>query len=277
MSDGRGFGDAFLGAANTLVERLGAYFPSIVAATLLLLAGWVLARLMRALAARGILLIDTLLPRLGLPAGASRIRAGRSSAVVGAVVFWAVLLVFATAAVQVLGLHAFTDWLGRLVQYLPTLALGLLIIAAGWVVSGFAADLVQAAALRLEPGQRRMLARIVRISILVGAILIGADQIGIRITFLAIFVGAIALTVGGGVAIAVGFGAREHVASLIAAQHARLAYGVGQSLRIGEHEGRLLEVTATSVILETPDGRVVIPARRLNELAVTVRSGADRG
>lgn len=277
MNDVRGPGDAVVNATSTMLERLASYLPSFVAAILLVLVGWILARMMRALAIRAALLVDTMLPRLGLPASVSRLRTARGSAVAGGVMFWVVLLFFVTAATQVLGLQAFTDWLAKLIDYLPTLAAGLLILAAGWLMSGFAADLVQATAKGLEPGQRDVLARIVRVSILVGAILVGADQIGIRITFLAIFVGAVAVTVGGGLALAVGLGAREHVANLIAAHQLRQAFAVGQILRIGEHEGRLLEVTATGVIIETTEGRVLLPARMFNVNPVTVVSRASNG
>ena len=273
----RGFGESLAAAGAALAERIAAYMPSVLAALLLLLVGWLLARLLRVLAARAVLLIDTLLPRLGLPASVTRVQAGRSSAVVGAVVFWAVVLAFVTAAAQVLGLHAFTDWLSRLVQYVPTLLVGVAILAGGWVLAFFAADLVLAAALRLEPGQRRTLARLVRLAILAGAILVAADQVGVRITFLAIFVGAIALTLGGAVAIAVGLGAREHVANLIAAHHLREAFAVGQVLRVGEHEGRLLEVTATGFVLESAEGRTVFPARLLATQPVTVMSKGPDG
>lgn len=270
----RGLGDTLVVTASTLVDRLTHYLPSVAAALLLLLVGWLLAKALRAIAMRAVMLVDTLLPRVGLPGGLPPERVARSAVVVGAFVFWTVLLLFVTAATQVLGLQAFADWLARLLDYLPTLAAGLLILAVGWLLSGFVADLAEATATRLEPRQRVMLARIVRVTILVVAILIGADQIGIRITFLAIFAGALVFTVGSGVAIAVGFGAREHVANLIAAHHWRGAFAPGQMLRVGEHEGRLLDVTATGVVLESADGRVVVPARLLNELPVTVVSRA---
>lgn len=273
----RGFADSLAVAGAALVERLAAYLPSALAALLLLLAGWLVARLLRILAVRALFVLDALLPRLGLPASVSRVQAGRGANVVGAIVFWAVMLAFATAAAQVLGLHAFTDWLSRLIQYLPTLVVGLIILAAGWALAEFTGELAaRAGALRLDPAQRRVLARIVRLAILAGAILIAADQIGVRITFLAIFLGAIALTVGGGVAIAVGLGAREHVANLVAAHHLREAYSVGQVLRVGAHEGRLLEITATGFVLECAEGRTVLPARMLATRPVTlVARGPD--
>ena len=277
MNDLHGLGEAALQSASSMLGRVGAHLPGFFAAVVLVVLGWALARVMRALTARAMLLVDMLLQRMGLPAGVSHMRAARASVVAGTVVFWVVLFFFVTAAAQVLGLQAFSDWLGKLVDYLPTFAAGLLILAAGWLISGFAADLVQATVSRLDAGQRNMLARIVRVAILAGAILVGADQIGIRITFLAIFVGAIAATVGGGVALAVGFGAREHVANLIAAHQFRQAYAPGQTLRIAEHEGRLLEITATSVILEAGEGRVVLPARMLNEQPVTVTARDPHG
>lgn len=271
-----GIGNTLVVASGTLVEHLSAYLPSVVVALLLLIAGWLLAKILRAITVRAVMVIDTLLPRMGLSgAGLPPERIARGAVFVGALVFWTVLLLFVTAATQVLGLRAFADWLARLLDYLPTLAAGLLILAVGWLLSGFVADLVEATATRLEPRQRIMLARIVRVTILVGAVLIGADQIGIRITFLAIFAAAAAFTVGGGVAIAVGFGAREHVANLIAAHHWRRAFAPGQTLRIGEHEGRLLDVTATGIVLECDDGRIVLPARLLNEVPVTVKSRRD--
>lgn len=275
MSETQGPGSAFMQASATLLDRMAAYLPNALTAALLVLIGWLLARVLRAVVLRAILLGDTLLPRLGLRTTLPRERVARSSVVVGALVFWTVLLLFVTAAAQELGLDAFADWLARLLEYLPTLAAGLLILAVGWLLSGFVADLAETAATRLAPAQRVMLARIVRVAILVGAILIGADQIGIRVTFLVIFVGAVAFTVGGGVAIAVGFGAREHVANLIAANHWRNAFVLGQTLRVGEHEGRLLEMTAAGIVLETAEGRVVLPAHLLNTLPVTVKARAD--
>lgn len=273
----RGFGESIASAGTALAERLAAYAPSVVAALVLLLVGWLAAHLLKLITTRAVLLLDTLLSRMGLPASVARVQAGRGAAVLGAIVFWGVLLAFAAAAAQALGLHAFTDWLSRLVQYLPTLLVGLIILAAGWVLATLAGGLAEAAATQLEPAQRRALGRIVRVSIVAGAILIAADQIGVRITFLAIFAAAVALTLGGGVAIAVGLGAREHVANLIAGHHLREAYSVGQWLRVGGHEGRLLEITATGFVLETAEGRTVLPARLLAVEPVTVLTKASDG
>lgn len=271
-------GEALASAGFGIIESIVAYLPNIIGALLLIVVGWVLARVLRALSVRAMLLADTLIARLSTQKTATEpLRMRQASAVVGAIVFWGTLLVFVTAATHVLELTSFTDWLARLVSYLPTLAAGILIVIAGYVLARFVADLVAATAHRLESRQRALLARVVQVTILTGTILVGADQIGIKITFLAIFAAAIAAVVGGGVALAVGLGARDYVANLIGAHYLRQAFAVGQTIRAGGHQGRILEITATSVILETADGRINLPGRIYNEGSITVLSPHHHG
>ena len=254
-------GATITGTAVAIFDRLVTYLPSVLSAVLLLFVGWLLARLMRALTVRGALLAETLLMRVLTPRTTERLRVGRSSSVLGTIVFWIVLLFFVMAATQVLGLQTFTDWLARLLDYLPTLAAGLLIVAAGYVLSAFVADLVRAAATRLAPSQRQVLARVAQGAILAAAILVGAEQVGIRITFLAILAAAVFMTVAGGVAIAMSLGARGYVSNLIGAHYLRQSLEVGQRIRVAGHEGRILELTATGLMLETVQGRVLLPGR----------------
>jgi len=158
MSPLRSLGDALASVGTMLLERFVTFLPTVLGAVLLLVGGWILARVLRVLATRAALLLDTLLARVGGPAGAERLRMGRASGVLGAAVFWVVLLFFATAATEVLGLQTFTEWLARLIDYLPTLAAGALIVVAGYLLSRFVADVVRATATRLDTAQRSMLA-----------------------------------------------------------------------------------------------------------------------
>jgi hypothetical protein len=270
MNQLRSLGEALSTVGSTLLERIVAFVPSVIGAVLLLIVGWILARILRILAMRAALLLDTLLARVSGPAGVERLRMGRAAGFFGTVVFWTVLLFFATAATQVLGLQTFTDWLARLIDYLPTLAAGVLIVIAGYVLSRFVGDVVRVTATRLDAAQRSVLARLTQIAILVGAVLVGADQIGIRVTFLAIFAAAAAAAVVGGLAIAVGLGARDHIANLIGAHHLRQAFTVGQTIRVAGHQGRVLEVTAAALILETEEGRVSLPGRVYSEQPIAV-------
>jgi small-conductance mechanosensitive channel len=113
--------------------------------------------------------------------------------------------------------------------------------------------------------------------VLVAAILVGAEQIGIRITFLAIIAAAVFLAVAGGAAIAVSLGARSYVANLVGAHYLRQAFEVGQHLRVAGHEGRILELNATGMVLETEDGRVTLPGKLYHDapIMLVTKTGAD--
>ena len=270
-------GTALAAATSEILQRIVDFLPSLLGALLLVIVGWLVGRILRALTVRAVLLVETLATRLSSTPGGEPLRMRRVATVLGTIVFWAALLVFMTAATHVLQLTSFTDWLARLVSYLPTLAAGVLIVIAGYVLARFVADLVLATSHRLETTQRALLARVVQVTILTGAILVGADQIGIRITFLAIFAASVGAVVAGGIALAVGLGARDYVAKLIGAHYLRQAFSVGQVIRAAGHQGRILEITALNVVLETTDGRVTLPGRIYNEGPIAVLGGHPHG
>jgi small-conductance mechanosensitive channel len=271
-------GAALTSAGSDIIASIAPHLPSVLGALSLLIVGWLLARILRVLTMRAVLLAETLFTRLSTQAEHTEpLRMRRASAVIGAIVFWSTVIVFVTAATHVLELTSFTEWLARLVSYLPTLAAGILIVVAGYLLSRFVADLVRATSIQLEAAQRDLLARVVQVTILTGTILVGADQIGIKITFLAIFAAAVATVVGGGLALAVGLGARDFVANLIGAHYLRQAFAVGQTIRTNGLQGRILEITATPVVLETADGRVNLPGRIYNEGPIAVLAGSNHG
>ncbi len=260
---------------SQMLTRLLNFLPSLFGAVALLLIGWVSARLLRKLAIRLSLGLDRMMDRLHRRSGLSRPHVPSASAqIIGSVVFWVVMLVFLTAATQLLGLAVFSTWLGRVVEYLPTLIAGGLIVLAGFVVSSLAKDMVVAAAPVAE-NQRLLLGRIVQGIILASTIVIGSQQIGIDVTFLVIIAAVIAVTLFGGVALAVSLGARTFVSNLIGAHYLRQIYQIGQTVRIGEHEGKILDLTPTALILETADGRVTVPAKVFNEHPIVLLIGDD--
>jgi len=126
------------------------------------------------------------------------------------------------------------------------------------------------AAVPLEENQRLLLARIAQTIILVAAVVIGADQIGINVTFLVILAAVVLGTLLGGVALAVSLGAKTFVANLISGHAVRQNYRLGQVVRIAGFEGRILDITPTAVVLETSDGRVNLPAKVFSETPAEV-------
>jgi small-conductance mechanosensitive channel len=164
-----------------------------------------------------------------------------------------------------------------LLDYLPTLAAGVLIFVAGYVLAGFAADLVRASTRRLASPQQEALARLAQGATLVASILIGADQIGIEVTWLAIFAAIIVGSLLFGVTIAVSLGARRYVSNLIGAHYLAQSFEIGQRVRVAGHEGRVLQFTPTSIVLETAEGRVSLPGRVYHDEPIVLLTGPADG
>jgi len=248
--------DTLLQAGAALVRLV----PNIIGALVVIVAGWLLAKLLRTLTQRGLRGLVRLsygLQRSGM-AGRPLIQE-RSIAALGAIVFWATILLFLTAATQVLGLGVFTEWLSSVVAYLPALLAGLLILVAGFVFSLLAKDLVTAAANSAHVAYAELLGRSVQILIFSMAVVIGIDQVGINVTFLVVIV---AITLGmifGGMALAFGLGARQLVANILATHYVRQMYHIGDHISIGALQGRISHINSVSVVLETPLGRRHVP------------------
>lgn len=255
-----------------LSRRLSDSLPDLIGAVLLLFAGWIAARVLRALTVRLIHLLDHTWRRLARHGQRPGLLSA-SAEVLGSIVFWVTILFFLTAATQVLGLNAFLGWFHRVVAYLPTLLTGVLIVLAGFLLSALVRDVVTTTA-PLGDHQRALLGRSAQLVILITAVVIGADQIGLKVTFLVVMVTVLVSALLGGLALALSLGARTYVSNLIGAYYLQHQYRVGQMLRLGGYEGRILEFTATAIVLETADGRVNLPAKIYHEQPIVLLMGA---
>jgi small-conductance mechanosensitive channel len=196
--------------------------------------------------------------------------------VIGEIVFWIVILVFLTAATNVLGLQMFAGWLDRLVGYLPKILSGILIIFAGVVLANIAKDSVLATFGGLTESQRQFLARAAQIATLTILAIVGVDQIGVDITVVVTAFAIALASLLGGLSIAFGLGARGYVSNLIGAHYLGRDFQEGERIRISGIEGTILEITSVAVILDTNEGRMTVPARLFSEEAVLLVAG-ERG
>jgi hypothetical protein len=252
--------------------------PSIAAALLLLLVGLVAARVIRALTLKLLHLLNLFL---------ERVLSGRTRAVVyfssgitrlmAGILFWITLFVFVTAALKTAGLTGVAAWLERVVEFLPGIVSGGLIILVGYILAGLVRDVTLAAAHSAEFTEAVVISRLAQAVTLVTALIIGLDQIGIDVSFLTTMLGISSAALLFGFALAFGLGARTLVSNLIAAHHLRDVLEPGQDIRIGDWEGTVLEVATTAVILDTEAGRVSVPAKLYQEQAVVLLLGDAGG
>ena len=249
------------GSATAIANAFTDYLPNLLGALVLLVVGWLLAKLARraatALAGSVSGAVDRLINKdreteVRLPSQTPRL--------VGDVAFWIIILFFVTAAARTAGFEIISRWLERVVSYVPTLVAGVVIVLVGYLVSALVRDVAAGAAWSAGFKQSRLIGTAAQAASFLTAFVIGLDQIGIDVSFLVTII-AIALSASlGGLSLAFGLGARAHADNLINARYIQGRYQRGQFVRIGETEGEILELTPTSVVVASNAGRTTIPA-----------------
>ncbi|MCI0401637.1 MAG: mechanosensitive ion channel [Gammaproteobacteria bacterium] len=244
------------------VQALAEYLPSLIVALVLLVIGWLLARLMRTLILRFGAGIDRLVAATRKRTGQSALQARWPlSRIAANVIFWLVILFFVTAAAESLGLPGLADWLGQLIVYLPKVLAGGVIVLIGYFLGALARDVVIASATSKRMVYAVSLGHMIQVIIITFAVVLGVGQLDLNIHLLVNVITIVAAAIFGGAALAFGLGAGTSVSNIIASYDIRRAYRVGQRIRVNGIEGEILELTPTAVVLDTQEGRALIPAK----------------
>ena len=208
-------------------EQLFSVLPSLAAAVGILVAGYLLARLVEQWT-------DALLKRLNFDKMAER--GGLSEAVVrtgtrldpihavGNLLFWLVMLVVILLATTALGLTSINTMFGTMLSYIPTLIASIVIVILGMIVGEFVRALVLASAGSVEGVP--VLARLAKAAVVIISVFMAMQQLGVAEEIVTaaftLILGAIALGAG----LAFGLGNRD-----LAGQITRRWYEQGQQKR----------------------------------------------
>jgi len=249
-----------------IFEQVVGFLPQLFTAVVVVIVGWLIAKLVRMLSIRLAGGIDRFWHKVILRSGLEHLNVRHPPAkIIGEILFWLTILFFVVAAADILDLDIFVKWLSGLVEYFPSLVAGSLIILAGIISGAIARDLVEAAATTAGISQAHLLGRTVNITILTIAVMIGIDQIGIDTTLLFIIAAIILAMTLGGLALAFALGAKDHVANIIAARELRHHYRPGDTVQLRESSGKIIEITTTKIIVDSGAAKIMIPARLFDE------------
>ncbi|MFH1749619.1 MAG: hypothetical protein ABH837_01860 [bacterium] len=203
------WGVAIIDAWSRVVERFIDYLPNILGAIIILILGWVLAVLLEKLISEIFrsLGLQKLFESVGVERAVKKTRVTKdTTGLLAALVKWAILIVTFIAATDVLQLPAVTNFLNKILEYLPevTSAAGILLI--GMIAAHFVAHLVRSFAHSLELSHAGTAGSIAKYSIIFFAIIAALVELGIaRSMLLTLFTGLVGmLALAGGLAFGLG-------------------------------------------------------------------------
>ena len=128
------------------VDEFFAFLPNLLGALLILVVGYVIAKIVAGLARRG-------LSALGADRALATGRAGEykqqiaptleASGLIATIVFWLIFGLTIMLAVSALGIEALTDFISTVVAYLPNVIAALLILLVAIAIAGAVGGLAQ--------------------------------------------------------------------------------------------------------------------------------------
>jgi hypothetical protein len=211
------WGNSVYVAVSTALQNFIAAIPAVIGALLILLIGWILSNVLARV-------VDEVLERAGADRlfaehGGREMYAQAGTAVVPSdvaalLVKWVVRLIFIVAAANVLGLTQVSALLNQVILWIPNLFVAAVILLIAPLIGRFLRRLIEVGAGQMGFTNARLLGRLAEIAVIVFAVVIAINQIGIaanlvNILFIGV-VGALSLAFG----LAFGLGGRDVAAQL---------------------------------------------------------------
>jgi Conserved TM helix/Mechanosensitive ion channel len=238
---------------NILIEILN-FLPHLVNGLIILIVGYLLSALVR-------WIVRTLLLRLHFEQLADRIGITNTlhrlgvrlplPAVIAQVVFFFLLLSFATSAFVLMGLTAVADLLRNVLAFIPRAISAAISIIFGAMLARFLGETITTVAGNVNITYNKALGKLIEYMLVAFVVVLAISTLGVDTTIL-----TSALTIliaAGGLAIALtfAFGAREAARNVIAGHYIRQNFSPGQQLEMGDYRGRLRSTAGTYSVLET--------------------------
>ena len=198
--------------------RAGEFLPRILIAVVIVVVGWMVAKMVRFAIAKGLRAVNfnVLTERAGIDAFLhdGGIRADTTE-ILALLFYWLVILASLVMAFNLLGLEYITDLLGRVVWFLPKVMVALLILAFGAYFARFIGNAVIAYCRNVHLQDAEILGRLAQYAILAFVVLIALDQVNVggeivRQTFLIVLAGVVFA-----LALAFGLGGKDWAAEML--------------------------------------------------------------
>ena len=207
-----------LESSQQFLNEIARAVPQIIGAILILLIGWLIAKLVKRIFVKLMKLVklNWLTEKSGiekfLTEGGVKITAVD---LIGSLVYWIIMLIVIMAALNTLQLTSAKELFGQIILYIPNIIVSIIVLLLGLYAAKFVSQAITVSLKNMNENSAHFIGKISYYAIIVLTIFIVLSQLNIAknivtITFLLIF-GAFCLAFG----LAFGLGGKDYAADLL--------------------------------------------------------------
>ncbi len=251
-----------LNSLKGVVQEMTSFLPNLIAALLMLIAGWVIAKIAEKLVSRLLrtLRTDKAAERMGITGLFRHLGTQRSPVeFISRTIFWVFIAVFVVSTLETLRLVYVSQLIGRLVAYTPNVVGAALIVLVGLALARLFASSVgnsaRNAGLEYAAGVSAFVKYFLSLIVIIAAL----AQVGVRTDILTNIVTVLIVSLGLALALALGLGSRAVVANILAGAFVREHLSVGREIQVQGLKGKVVAVRSVGTSIETEGRQITIP------------------
>ncbi|MBI3602518.1 MAG: hypothetical protein HY209_06485 [Candidatus Omnitrophica bacterium] len=206
--------------AKAVLAQVGQFVSNLLLVLLLLLAGWLISKLIVKTGVTKLLKLlklDDLSRRIELDRILAKGGINSSlSELTGEICYWIALLTTLVVALNAVGLSVVADLLQKIVLYIPNIIVAVFILIVGMFAAVIMKNIVKTAASNVGISQVNFLARLTEIVVLIFTVAIALEQLQIGAKIVELTITIILSALGLGFALAFGLGCKDIVGKSVA-------------------------------------------------------------
>tara|TARA_B100000809_G_C15125228_1_gene525961 strand:- start:1080 stop:1910 length:831 start_codon:yes stop_codon:yes gene_type:complete len=256
----------FIHSLSELGVKVLNVIPKIFGVIVLLLIGWLIAKLMRSIVNKMLTTIklDQFSEKIGLHKIFNEINLKVViSKMLSEFVYWIIFLMFVISASEAMGMTIISDGISSLIAYLPQLLSAIFIFVGGILVANLVKKSVVSATNSIGLSGSKVIGGIVFYVLAIFISITALNQAGIDTSLITsnvvIVMGAILLAFG----ISYGFASRDILTNILSSFYSKERYTEGMIIKINDIEGTVVKVDTLTITIKNEGKKIVIPVKKL--------------
>jgi hypothetical protein len=267
------FSDFLTSSLKLMIDKFVLGIPNFIMAIIVLLIGSIISKTVGKF-------LKTLLSKVGVDKFGEKLneievvyKSGMNikvSSILSGFVRYFMLMLFIALATDILQMPALSNLVVGAIEFIPNLLVAIIIMIVGLLGADALRKTVYTTCTSLGIPSAKVISVFIFYFLFITIFIMALGQAKINTGFLA---QNISIIIGGAVfAFALGYGlaSKEIMSNFLGSMYSKDRVKIGDQIRIENIQGKVLELDKTSIVLETPEGKIIIPTKKMVTENITI-------